>query len=173
MLPGLAAPPTPPAVVTATVSVAKSAGLVPAVPVQPAASNETAAPSTTVPAVETKVVPAVETTAVPAVETTAVPALETTAVPAVETTAVPAVETTAVKAVETPAVKAVETTAVPAIETTAVPAKPADTEVSDQIRKGADYRVNSMENFHNYEASYEINIPYNDYIVSGRRNFNE
>jgi hypothetical protein len=128
----LAAPPTPPAVV-ASVSVAKSAVTAPAVPVQPAASNETAAPST----------------------------------------AVPAVETTAVKAVETTAVPAVETTAVPTVETTAVPAKRADAEVSDQIRKGADYRVNSMENFHNYEASYEINIPYNDYIVSGRRNFNE
>jgi hypothetical protein len=144
----MAAPPTPPAV-AASVSVAKSAGTVPAVPVQPAASNETAAPSTAVKAVETTTVPAVETTAVPTVEITAVPAVETTAVPLVETTAVPA------------------------IETTAVPAKPADAEVSDQIRKGADYRVNSMENFHNYEASYEINIPYNDYIVSGRRNFNE
>ncbi len=140
LLPGLAAPPTPPAV-AASVSVSKSAVTAPAVPVQPAVSNETAVPSS----------------AVPAVETTAVKAVETTAVPTVETTAVPAVETTAVIAVET----------------TAVPSKPADAEVSDQIRKGADYRVNSMENFHNYEASYEINIPYNDYIVSGRRNFNE
>jgi hypothetical protein len=137
----MAAPPTPPSVAT-SVSVPNPAQpTVPAVPVQPAASNETAAPSTAVPAVETTVVKAVETTAVPAVETTAV--------------------------------KAVETTAVPAVETTAIPAKPADTEVSDPIRRGADYRVNSIENFHNYEASYEINIPYNDYIVSGRRNFNE
>jgi hypothetical protein len=121
----MAAPPTPPSVAT-SVSVPNPAQpTVPAVPVQPAASNETAAPSTAVPAVETT------------------------------------------------AVKAVETTAVPAVETTAIPAKPADTEVSDPIRRGADYRVNSMENFHNYEASYEINIPYNDYIVSGRRNFNE